>query len=407
MPYRSIDTCHASLHDTIAERILKWAVSGIGSGRLSIETPGGGKLEISGEQPGENAQLRIHSWTFLARIALGRDIGFAESFLAGDWSTPDLPALLRFLSCNAKAFGTSGSMFIPPALRRIRHSMNRNTRRGSRRNIAAHYDLGNAFYSQWLDPGMMYSSGLYTEDRTSLIEAQQNKLDRVAALLNLSGGERVLEIGCGWGGLAEMLAERHGCTVTGLTLSSEQLAYACDRLARSPVQGQCEFRLQDYRDVVGTYDRIVSVEMLEAVGEAYWHVYFEKLRSCLRPGGTAVLQVITIGEHHFEDYRRRPDFIQRYIFPGGMLPTAERITTHAEATGLCLVESECFGDSYARTLSDWRANFRQAWPAIRMMGFDERFRRMWDYYLAYCQSGFETGVIDVGLYKIVRSQNIG
>ena len=159
-------------------------------------------------------------------------------------------------------------MFIPPALRRIRHSMNRNTRRGSRRNIAAHYDLGNAFYSQWLDPGMMYSSGLYTEDRTSLIEAQQNKLDRVAALLNLSGGERVLEIGCGWGGLAEMLAERHGCTVTGLTLSSEQLAYACDRLARSPAQGQCEFRLQDYRDVVGTYDRIVSVEMLEAVGEA-------------------------------------------------------------------------------------------------------------------------------------------
>ena len=202
---------------------------------------------------------------------------------------------LRFLSCNAKAFGASGGLFLPPALRRIRHGMNRNTRRGSRRNIAAHYDLGNAFYAQWLDPGMMYSSGLYPENHSSLIEAQQAKLDRVAALLELSGGERVLEIGCGWGGLAEMLAERHGCTVTGLTLSSEQLAYARERLKRSPARTRCEFRLQDYRDAAGTYDRIVSIEMLEAVGEAYWHVYFEKLRSCLRPGGTAVLQVITIG----------------------------------------------------------------------------------------------------------------
>lgn len=403
MSSRTLETGRTPSHHMLAERILRWFVSDLGFGQLSIETPGGGKLEISGRQAGPHAQLKIQSWTFLARLALGWDIGFAESFLAGDWSTPDLPALLRFLSSNANMVGTSGSFRLPPALRRIRHGMNRNTHRGSRRNIAAHYDLGNAFYAQWLDPGMMYSSGLYCAKHSTLPDAQEAKLARVAELLDLTGGERVLEIGCGWGGLAERLAERHGCRVTGLTLSSEQLDYARERIARSPAHAQVEFLLQDYRDVDGTFDRIVSIEMLEAVGEAYWSLYFKKLRSCLRPGGVAVLQVITIDKQHFEDYRRRPDFIQRYIFPGGMLPTAEIINSHAEAAGLRLSASECFGDSYARTLGDWSANFRQAWPAIRMMGFDERFRRMWDYYLAYCQAGFEAGTIDVGLYKIVHA----
>jgi len=280
--------------------------------------------------------------------------------------------------------------------------MNRNTRRGSRRNIAAHYDLGNEFYEQWLDPGMTYSAGLVSLANQTLEEAQDAKLDRVLSLLDLAGGESVLEIGCGWGSLAERMIDRHDCTVTGITLSAEQLAFAQGRLRDRTVAGRCDLRLQDYRDVRGTFDRIVSIEMLEAVGEAYWPTYFEKLQNCLRPGGAAVLQVITIDEARFDYYHRRPDFIQKYIFPGGMLPTTEIIEREIEKAGLQLVAKEFFGESYARTLEEWQRRFQDAWPAIKALGFDARFKRTWEYYLAYCQAGFDTGAINVGLYKIAR-----
>jgi cyclopropane-fatty-acyl-phospholipid synthase len=284
--------------------------------------------------------------------------------------------------------------------------LNRNTRRGSRRNIAAHYDLGNEFYKHWLDAGMTYSAGLFSSPGQSLEEAQDAKLDRVLGLLELAGGERVLEIGCGWGGLAERLLQKHDCTVTGITLSAEQLAYARHRLRDDIGTGRCDLRLQDYRDVHGTFDRIVSIEMLEAVGEAYWPTYFEKLRDHLRPGGIAVLQVITIGEDRFEKYRRMPDFIQKYIFPGGMLPTTQIIERETAKAGLQVVASEFFAEGYARTLEEWKRRFQEAWPAIEALSFDERFKRMWDYYLAYCQTGFETRTIDVGFYKIARSTHM-
>ncbi len=400
MSSQSIEANDSRPHHALASRLLQWAAKDIACGTLVIETPQGGVLEFSGRQPGQKARLKINSWGFLWRLALSWDVGFAEAYLAGEWSSQDLPTLLRFLCLNANMGAPLRALRLPPAIGRLRHGLNRNTRRGSRRNIAAHYDLGNAFYAQWLDPGMMYSSGIYSGKHRTLPEAQRAKLDRVAELLELSGGERVLEIGSGWGGLAELLAERHGSSVTGITLSCEQLANARDRLSRSFARDRCEFHLQDYRDTDGTYDRIASIEMLEAVGEEYWPVYFETLRARLKKDGVAVLQVITIGESHFESYRRNPDFIQRYIFPGGMLPTREILADRIGGAGLRLRSAEFFGDSYARTLADWRARFVQAWPAIQPMGFDACFRRMWDYYLAYCQAGFEAGVLNVGLYKI-------
>jgi len=280
--------------------------------------------------------------------------------------------------------------------------LNRNTRRGSRRNIAAHYDLGNDFYQLWLDSSMSYSSAIYSSPGQTLEDAQRAKLDCVIDLLGLAGGERVLEIGCGWGGLAGRIIEQNGCHVTGLTLSTQQLRYAQRELFQRGLGGKSDLRLQDYRDAEGTYDRVVSVEMLEAVGAAYWPTFFANLRQRLNPQGAAVLQVITIDQSRFEGYRRRPEFIQRYIFPGGMLPTTAIIEQLVANAGLRLVSSEFFGDSYARTLAEWHRRFQETWPSIAALGFDDRFKRMWEYYLAYCRLGFEIGALNVGLYKIER-----
>jgi cyclopropane-fatty-acyl-phospholipid synthase len=246
---------------------------------------------------------------------------------------------------------------------------------------------------------MNYSSALFAGDDT-LEAAQKRKLDRAASLLDLSGGERVLEIGCGWGALAEQLIRRHGSNLSGVTLSTEQLAYAQARLADAFEDGRADLRLLDYRDVEGRYDRIASIEMIEAVGERYWPVYFAKLRASLRTGGIALLQAITIDESRFAAYRNRADFIQRHIFPGGLLPTASIIEREAERAGLKLVHRESFGDSYAKTLREWRCRFLRAWPAIEPLGFNERFRRMWEYYLVYCEIGFRFGVIEVGFFKL-------
>jgi len=372
-------------------------------GELVIETPSGDRLLLGGRRSGAQARLTIHTWRVLGRLVSGWDIGFAEAYMAGEWSSPNLVALLT-LACANSLSATPPKMLRSPRLwLRLRHAMNRNTRRGSRRNIAAHYDLGNEFYKQWLDAGMNYSAGLFSSPGQTLEGSQHAKLDRVLSLLDLAGGEKVLEIGCGWGGLAEQLLQEHDCSVTGITLSAEQLAYAHRRLHADVLAGRCDLRLQDYRDVQGAFDRIVSIEMLEAVGEAYWPTYFEKLRFSLRPGGSAVLQVITLDEDRFENYRRRPDFIQKYIFPGGMLPTPHIIEWEAAKAGLQLVAKEFFGDGYARTLEQWRLRFQGAWPQIKTLGFDEHFKRMWEYYLAYCQVGFETGAINVGLYKIARA----
>lgn len=391
-----------TLSPGFSERALRKALGILECGELIVEIPGGGRMVFRGADPGPQAHLVVRSWRLLARLLFGWDIGFAESYMAGEWSSPDLIALLT-LACRNRSIADRLSFFRTPRLwLKFRHALNRNTRRGSRRNIAAHYDLGNEFYKPWLDASMTYSAGLFSDKGQSLEAAQEAKLDRVIELLEPQDGASVLEIGCGWGGFAEHLLKMKPCTLTGVTLSTEQLKYGRQRLAGFIASGRCDLRLQDYRDVNGLFDRIVSIEMLEAVGEAYWSTYFKKLRDSLRPGGIAVLQVITIAEDRFERYRRRSDFIQKYIFPGGMLPTKQIIERQALQAGLELAAREFFGDSYTRTLEQWNARFQDAWPTIKALGFDQRFWRMWGYYLAYCQVGFDTRALDVGFYKIVR-----
>jgi cyclopropane-fatty-acyl-phospholipid synthase len=398
---RSIDTEQTPIFGALANVLRRQIVRRLEAGRLLIDTPGGRSCALDSGRPGPQARLIIHRWSLLLRLLTGRDIGLAEAYMAGDWSSPDLPRLLEFARRNSRV-AASWANFLPLLLTRLRHALNRNTRRGSRRNIAAHYDLGNDFYAQWLDAGMTYSSALYTSPGQTLEDAQRAKLDRAIDLLALSGGERVLEIGCGWGSLAERMIGRHDCTVTGLTLSTEQLGYAQRRLADRGLHDKCRFRLQDYRDLRGSFDRIVSIEMLEAVGEAYWPTFFAKLRESLRPRGIAVLQVITIDESEFAQYRSAPEFIQRYIFPGGMLPTRRIVENEIARAGLQLVSTEFFAESYAHTLAQWERNFQKAWPAIQGLGFDAHFKRMWEYYLDYCQVGFTDGVLNVGLYQITN-----
>jgi cyclopropane-fatty-acyl-phospholipid synthase len=370
-------------------------------GRLKIVLPSQEFIERQGDKPGPQAILKVHRWRALWRMALDGEHGFADGYLAGDWSTPDLKSLLEFCLRNEETVmkPASGS-WLTRFRNRLFHRSCENTKRGSRRNIAAHYDLGNEFYREWLDRDMNYSSAMYAGGET-LEAAQKNKLDRAVELLDLKGGEKVLEIGCGWGALAERVVRR-GCNIVGLTLSKEQLAYATARLAHGVGNGNADLRLQDYRDVAGRYDRIASIEMLEAVGEKYWKTYFAKLKECLREGGSAVLQVITIDESRYDNYRSHPDFIQRYIFPGGMLPTPSIVAREAKNAGLKLVHQESFGESYAKTLREWQNRFLHAWPKIEMLGFDQRFRRMWEFYLTYCEIGFAFGAVDVKFFKLVR-----
>ncbi|MDE2370710.1 MAG: class I SAM-dependent methyltransferase [Burkholderiales bacterium] len=385
-------------------RPLQGLLRAVSHGSLRVELPDGEVIEAHGAQPGPRASMRLLRWRALARLALGGDLGLAEAWRDGDWSTPDLPALLRFGALNEASWGDRSRAAWPARwLGRAWHWARANTRRGSRRNIADHYDLGNAFYARWLDPELIYSSAIYGDPTQSLEQAQAAKLQCIIERLQLDslppGGE-ILEIGCGWGALALAMARRRPCRVTGITLSQEQLAHARERVAASAMPTRVELRLQDYRDLRGSYDRIVSIEMLEAVGERYWPVYFETLRRCLRPGGIAVIQVITIGEAYFDDYRRHTDFIQRHVFPGGMLPTVSAIRDQARRCGLEMVEALPFGASYAATLAEWRRRFIAAWPEIEALGFDAPFRRLWEYYLSYCEAGFLCGKVDVGLYTL-------
>jgi cyclopropane-fatty-acyl-phospholipid synthase len=380
-----------------ARRLARLLLARIRIGRLTIVTPSGLRLSSPPAGPGPEGVLVLHRWRTLRRLLLQGDIRFAEAYIDGDWSSPDLPALIELAARNAPTLNASiDGHPLSRFWHRMRHRLNANTRAGSRRNITFHYDLGNDFYATWLDRGMTYSSALYGPGAETLEDAQTAKQDRAIALMALNGAEHILEIGCGWGGLAERIVTTTGCRVTGLTLSPAQFTHATARLA----DPRASIHLRDYRDETGLYDRIVSIEMLEAVGEAYWPGYFAAIRDRLRAGGLAVLQGITIAEDRFAAYRACTDFIQHYIFPGGMLPTRTEMRRQTEAAGMQLLSVETFGQSYARTLAEWRRRFHDAWPEIERQGFDMRFRRMWDYYLAYCEGGFRSGAIDVGLYVL-------
>lgn len=388
---------------SLSRRFLEQLARQVTHGQLLIHTPGGEAIHRVGPHPGPSAVLLLHRWRAVRRLLAAGDIGFAESYMAGDWSTPDLTSLIELAARNHESMYVSlnGSRVARWA-NRLRHALRRNSRAGSRRNIPAHYDLGNDFYATWLDTSMSYSSALYTHPAQRLEDAQAAKQDMVMDALALSGREQVLEIGCGWGGLAARLAREHGCDVVGLTLSPAQLQCAGDRLADGCAPGTVELRLQDYRDTGGQYDRVVSIEMLEAVGRDYWTEYFATIHDRLRPGGIAALQVILMSEERYAAYERSADFIQRHIFPGGMLPSDSVMRAHVAAAGLELEEVRFFGGSYARTLAEWNNRFQHAWPRLQPLGFDAAFKRKWEYYLAYCEAGFRAGAIDVSLYRIRR-----
>jgi len=380
-------------------------LDGISDGQLVLTWPDGHTTRHGTRSPDAhgNAQLVLNNWKPLSQLLSRGEVGFAESYLRGDWSCDDLVSLFTLTMRNeaAIAHALAGSPWSRLG-NLFNHWTNRNSSRGSRKNIAYHYDLGNAFYELWLDDSMSYSSAVFDASATrSLANAQQAKLDRVSAHLVPDAGARVLEIGCGWGALARHLAQGDGCRVEGISLSREQLDWA-DTHNRIDGPGSTEFRYQDYRAVQGTYDHVVSIEMFEAVGERYWEVYFEKLAELLERGGTALLQVITILEERFEVYRAHPDFIQRYIFPGGMLPTKTRLSELAASAGFALETTDWFGLSYAETLARWRDTFDQRSREVRALGFDDRFQRMWRYYLSYCEAGFRYGSTDVGMLKLRR-----
>ncbi|MEZ5811206.1 MAG: cyclopropane-fatty-acyl-phospholipid synthase family protein [Rhizobiaceae bacterium] len=378
-------------------RMMLSVVANLPRGTLTVRTPEGRVARIGGKAPGPEAQIVLNNWKLPQRAFAGGTIGVAESYMDGDWESPDVTSLLELFVINQEQgdrLAGAANWFVN-AIQRMRHWLNENTRTGSKRNIAAHYDLGNAFYKQWLDPSMTYSSALFGGGANDLESAQNAKYRALARDTGIGPGDHVLEIGCGWGGFAEFAAREIGCKVTGLTISREQLEFARQRIHKAGLADRVEFKFQDYRDETGTYDHIASIEMFEAVGEKYWPVFFGKVRDCLEPGGTAGLQIITINEKSYPHYRRQPDFIQRYIFPGGMLPTPEIVKRLGAEHGLAQLRERVFPQDYARTLAEWRGRFWTAWPNISRLGFDERFKKMWEFYLHYCEAGFRAEYIDV------------
>jgi cyclopropane-fatty-acyl-phospholipid synthase len=383
----------AALKAPASAKVVLLALAQIRGGAIEATLPDESVLRFGdGDTP---LRIRVKDWRFARRVVANGDIGFAESWIAGEWETDDLSTLLVLLANNIERFRRvfEGSWW-GKSLNWLRHLARDNTRSGSRRNILEHYDLGNRFYGAWLDRSMTYSSARFEKTR-DLEAGQIEKYHALARHLDLKPGEHVLEIGCGWGGFAEIAARDYGARVTGITISDEQLAYARERIARAGLSDLVDIRRQDYRDIEGQFDKVASIEMFEAVGEKYWPVYFGKISDVLKPGGRAALQIITINDELFERYRKRADFIQRYVFPGGMLASVGRLRQESANAGLTWRDLDAFGHSYAETLAEWARRFQARWADIRAMGFDERFKQLWLFYLSYCEAGFRTGRTDV------------
>ncbi len=374
-------------------------------GTLTLQLPDG-SMQRFGSGDGPTASMRLVNWKVCSASLRSGDIGFAESFIAGDWTTPHLTELLRVLIVNRKEvedviYGT----WLGRLAYRVKHLLNRNTKANSQKNIHAHYDLGNAFYELWLDGTMNYSSGIFETPQTPMKAAQDAKVRRALRMAGVQPGHRVLEIGCGWGALAEMAATEFDASITGVTLSTEQLAWAQQRMARVGAAGQADLRLQDYRDI-GTvsqdkpFDAICSIEMVEAVGREYWPTYFQAVARLLKPGGRACVQSIVIADELFERYVSSTDFIQQYIFPGGCLPCPTEFRAQARAAGLEVVDEFSFGQDYAHTLRLWREQFMAQESRVLQLGFDKRFIRIWEFYLAYCEAAFAQANTDVVQYTL-------
>ena len=370
-------------------------------GSVTITYPNGRTRTYGKPGTGEHPRLLIRNFSMIPETLQRGTVGFAQAYIDGDVEIEDLTGLFRYFLQNRAEFQPREGGWFGRAATDIAYHLSRaNTLDGSKENISEHYDLGNDFYAEWLDPTMTYSSAIFRDlENDALDEAQRVKYRRVAEMAGVKPGSSVLEIGCGWGGFAETVAKEFGATVYGITLSKEQLAFAQARIARQGLDNLATFHFEDYRHTTGEYDHIGSIEMIEAVGEENWPSYFKTLADRLKAGGTAAIQAITIGEADFEGYRSSPDFIQRYIFPGGMLLTTKAMEEQAKRVGLVLEQVDTFRHSYAETLRRWRERFLERWQTIKAQGFDEQFRRKWVYYLSYCEAGFDEGTIDVGIYQ--------
>lgn len=373
-------------------------------GELRFDLPDGRVVLFKNAEDGPSAIIQVHDYGFIKQAMAGGDVGFADAYIDGLWSTPDLTAVLRFFSANFEAAGKlARGGWIVRSMNMIRHIFTRrNSRQGARKNITAHYDLGNDFYQRWLDPSMTYSSALFESPNQSLQQGQMNKYREICDRINAGPSSDILEIGCGWGGFAEYAAKHRGSKVTCLTISPSQRDYAAARMQREGLGDRVEIRLEDYRDHKGTYDGVASIEMFEAVGEAYWPSYFAKVFSSLKAGGHAALQIITIDDALFDRYRQRVDFIQQHIFPGGMLISEEVLKQQFAKAGLRHDGVKYFGQDYARTCREWSRAFNENWDEISTFGFDEPFRRLWNFYLSYCEAGFSDGRINVGQFQVTR-----
>lgn len=368
----------------------------LNKGQLDVILPDGRHFRLEGDKAGHNAEIHVHDADLFARVIREGDLGFADAYLEGGWSTPDLQALMDLLADdNPALYDQMLPMKLVRLGEKLRHWLRDNSKTQARKNIAYHYDLGNDFYALWLDASMTYSSAIFTTGQETLEEAQEAKYAAMVDHMGVQSGDHVLEIGCGWGGFAEYAAAKRGLRVTGLTISQAQHDYAVARMARLGLSDKVEIRMQDYRDTPGQFDGIASIEMFEAVGERYWPVYFRTVRERLKPGAQAVIQIIMVPDARFALYRKNVDFIQKYIFPGGMLGAPTPVRRVAEAAGLSFVATHDFGQSYSETLRRWNASFTQHWDQIAAMGYDDRFRRMWEFYLTSCAAAFAGGSCDV------------
>lgn len=373
------------------------------NGQLDFVLPDGRRFRTTGRNPGPSAELQILDEDVFSRLIREGDLGFCEAYVEGGWDTPDLQAFMDLVHADNEAlFDGFPGMGLVRAYEKARFWLRRNSRAQARRNISAHYDLGNAFYGLWLDPSMTYSSAYFKTGDEVLETAQEKKYANLLDMLDVKPGDHILEVGCGWGGFAEYAARERGLRVTGLTISREQHDYATSRIAAQGLSDRVDIQMRDYRDETGTYDGIASIEMFEAVGEAYWPVYFDTLRARLKPGAKAGLQIITVQDKRWEVYRRGVDFIQKYIFPGGMLPSPTALRAEVAKAGLEIAASVEFAESYSRTLREWHDSFNDRWDEVRALGFDDRFRRMWNLYLTSCAATFHSGNCDVTQIAVTR-----
>ena len=389
--------------DKTLENLVKNFLSKIKYGNLDVEFPSGEKKIYSGIDNGLNASIIIHNYNFLSYVLKRGSVGYAEAYMKSFFSTPNLTDLLLLSHKNEKFFlDNIDSNIFYLTLSKIKHFLKNNSKTQSKKNIKYHYDLGNKFYEKWLDQSMTYSSAIFDQQNTNLSDAQLNKYKKIADSLSLNENSKTLEIGCGWGGFSSYIAKNYKCKVDAITISKEQYDFTASKIQNEGLGEQVAVQFKDYREINNKYTNIASIEMFEAVGKQYWQNYFEVIRNSLSYNGQAALQIITIDDKRAEDYQNRPDFIQQYIFPGGMLPTKQQLNQNAKEVGLKCLELLSFGKSYAKTLNIWNSQFQSSWNDVAEIGFDNKFKRMWEYYFAYCETGFLTNSTDVSHFLIKK-----